>query len=251
MIRFSLIVPTYNEAGWIRRCLESLRAQDVDRSSYEIIVSDGASPDGTGEIARTLSDRVVVAPKRGIAHGRNAGAAAATGEVLVFVDADTTLETDFLRQIDRVFGDPSVVGCTGVARPADGDRLARFVYFGTYGLVRTMQFVGMSLFPGICSAYRADAFRGIGGFREDLGITEDLDLSRRIRRMGKCLIVPAAKAWVSTRRLQQNAMSVILFHIFNDIRYLTTGRAARSYPKAEETSGWRDIWRSKDRGDQA
>jgi glycosyltransferase involved in cell wall biosynthesis len=242
--RISVIIPTFQEEAFIGACLDSLHRQTFDRTRFEIIVSDAHSTDRTAELAQARADRVVQEDRRGIAHGRNAGARAAEGEVLLFVDADTTLAPDVLELVDRAFRDESVVGFTAVALPAGGSRFARFIYHGTYVLVRLVHALGGSFFPGICAAYRSTAFNVLGGFREDLGITEDLDLSRRIQRLGRCVVVPEATAFVSTRRLDRHAVSVVAFHILNDLRYLLTGRSARFYPKAEETPRWTDLWNS-------
>ncbi len=240
----SVVIPTFREAGYLEACIRSIRALDLPAGQAEIIVSDASSPDGTQQIARRLADRLVITEARGIAIGRNAGAAAATGSILLFVDADTILDAPFGRRCLRAFDDPSVVAYTGVPRPSGGSFFARFAYRGTYILVRLFHALGIDLFPGICVAYRTNAFRIVGGFREDLGISEDIDLSRRISQLGRCVIDRDARATVSTRRLDAHAFSVVLFHIVNDIRYLVTGRSARTYPKTEETTTWSDLWKS-------
>jgi glycosyltransferase involved in cell wall biosynthesis len=241
-MEFSIIIPTYKEEDYLERCLQSIIAQDYERSEFEVIVSDAHSPDGTAEIARKLADELVVSEQRGIALGRNAGARKSRGAVLVFVDADAQLAPSFLSRCPRVFSDRSVAGMTGVARPYDGGIPQRLIYYGTYGLVRLFNKAGLSLFPGVCAAYRKSVFDRAGGFREDFGVTEDLDLSRRISRYGRCIVDVKARAFVSTRRLKKYWASIMFFHIYSDMKYLITGRAPALYPKAEEMRSWRDIW---------
>lgn len=240
---YSVIIPTYNEEKCIEKCIHSILQQTVDRSEYEIIVSDASSSDNTCIIAQKLTNIVVVTNQRGISIGRNCGAEKATGEILVFVDADVILAPDFLSRCRKVFLNPSVVGMTGIAYANDDGFLQRFVYRGTYLLVRLFIIFGISLFPGLCVAYRRGEFSKIGGFKEDFGIVEDLDLSRRISRLGKCVVNRNANAFVSTRRLNKYLLSTILFHIYCDIRYLITGKAPAIYPKSEEISSWRDMWK--------
>lgn len=242
-MEFSIIIPTYKEEKYLAQCLQSIIAQDYARSEYEIIVSDAHSPDRTAEIARTLADELIIGDQRGIAFGRNEGARIARGNVLIFLDADTQLTPLFLRRCHETFSDPSIVGMTGIARPYDGGFLQRLTYYGTYWLVRLFNVVGLSLFPGVCVAYKKLEFDQAGGFREDFGVTEDLDLSRRISQYGKCVVNPEARAFVSTRRLEHYWPSIVLFHLYSDIRYLITGRAPASYPKTEELRSWRDIWK--------
>lgn len=244
-MKYSIIVPTYNEEGAIRQCLESIRNQKYDRSQFEIIVSDANSTDQTQSIVKSLCDTIVSTKQRGIALGRNLGAARAKGEFIIFVDADATLQSEYLNSCERSFRDPTVVAVTGIARPADGTIFPRSVYAMTYLLARFFNMFGLSLFPGICVAYRADTFRKLKGFREDFGIVEDLDLSRRASKLGKCVVQKQAIAYVSTRRLERHALSTVLFHIYSDLKYLLTGKAAPRYPKREEMSSWRDLWKTK------
>lgn len=279
IMMFSLVIPTYNERRYIEPCLQSILRQSVPRPELEIIVADSQSSDGTAEIAARLADKVLTIPRKGIAHARNAGAQEASGDILVFVDADVSLHPDFLAVIRSAFlrGDhnfsasphrpfspshlitlspshpvnpsrsrhltASVVAVTGRAIPADGTWFPRFVYHATYALVGFFNAFSLPLFPGLCVAYRRRAFEEVGGFREDFGISEDLDLSRRISKLGRCVYERRARAFVSTRRLEHHALSTVLFHIYHDLRYLFFGKTARYYPKSEELTNATDLWR--------
>ena len=102
-MKLSIVVPVLNEAAVVGATLQSLAP--LRAGGHEVIVVDGGSEDATREIAAPLADRVLAAP-RGRAKQMNAGAAAATGEALVFLHADTRLpgradeliEEDFLRR---------------------------------------------------------------------------------------------------------------------------------------------------------
>jgi len=242
-MELSIIIPTYQEEDYIEKCLGSIAKQNYNKKDYEVIVSDANSTDRTVEIARKYADNVLVDDRKGIAYGRNAGSRIAKGEIFVFVDADATLNPNFLEQCHKAFINPDVVGLTGIAKPSDGGFFQRFVYIGTYALVRIFHLFGISLFPGICVAYRREAFVKIGGFREDFGIVEDLDLSKRISRVGVCLINKKALAFVSTRRLKRNLLSTVIFHIYCDVKYLFTGKAPAVYPKFEDLHSGLDLWK--------
>ncbi|MGD0590371.1 MAG: glycosyltransferase [Bacteroidota bacterium] len=242
-MEFSIIVPTYMEEGCIEKCLRSLGDQRYKRTEFEIIVSDARSTDHTADIARQYTESVLVEDRKGIAYGRNVGAKKARGDIFIFVDADATLDQDFLSYCHQEFSNPAIVGMTGIAKPSDGGILQRFVYRSTYGMVRLFDFFGLSLFPGICVAYRRAGFTEVGGFREDFGIVEDLDLSRRISQFGTCTVNKKARALVSTRRLKKNLLPTVLFHMYCDVRYLITGKAPARYPKVEEIHSWRELWR--------
>ncbi len=241
---FSIIIPTYNEEKYLERCIRSILNQKYERSKYEIIVSDAKSNDGTIKIAESLADKILVDERRGIAYGRNLGAQNANGNILIFVDADAILAQDFLFHTNLSFKDETIIAMSGIAHPNDGNILQRFVYFKTYRLAWLLNTLGLSLFPGVCVAYRKEKFLSLRGFREDFGIVEDLDLSRRASRIGKCFVNCKAKAYVSTRRLDKHLFSAVLFHIFCDIKYLLTGKAPSVYPKLEEIKSWRDYWKS-------
>jgi glycosyltransferase involved in cell wall biosynthesis len=243
-LEFSFIVPTYNEEGYIKDCLNSLLNQNYSRAEFEIIVSDASSTDQTIAIANTIADRVVVDERKGISYGRNMGAKNALGDILVFIDADVILKDDFLKYIHMSFDNLEIIGITGVARPLDGGIFSKFVYRSTYLLVRLFNLFETSLFPGICIAYRHENFISVNGFREDFGIVEDLDLSKRISEHGSCRVNGHAIAYVSTRRLKKHGLSTVLFHIFCDIRYLLTGYAPPFYPKEEELNSWQDLWKN-------
>jgi glycosyltransferase involved in cell wall biosynthesis len=242
-MEFSIIVPTYMEEGCIEKCLRSIVEQQYKRTEFEIIVSDARSTDNTTDIARRFADSVIVKDRKGIAYGRNAGAKNASGDILVFVDADATLDQNFLCYCHQEFSNPAIIGMTGIAKPSDGGILQRFVYRNTYGLVRFFQLFGLSLFPGICIAYRRSVFLDMGGFREDFGIVEDLDLSRRMSHIGSCTVNNKARAFVSTRRLEKHLFSTVMFHILCDVQYLLTGKVPSIYPKTEEIQTGRDIWK--------
>jgi glycosyltransferase involved in cell wall biosynthesis len=102
----SVIVPAHDEERWIGQCLDSLAAQTHD--SYEVIVVDDSSSDRTGEIARAKGARVLRVEAAGDGGARDAGAEIATGEILVFLDADEIFDPDFLEVLLEPFSDPRV-----------------------------------------------------------------------------------------------------------------------------------------------
>jgi len=243
-MEFSVIVPTCNEEKYIEQCLQSILHQKINRAEFEIIVSDGASSDKTCTIAEKLADRIVVDEKRGASVQRNYGAQYANGEILVFIDADTNLGSNFLAVLKEEFIDKKVVAVSGIAFPSDGKLPQRFVYRATYILMQVLHFMNLSLFPAMCVAYRKQAFENAGGFREDFTTLEDLDLSKRVSKIGVTKIATHAHAFSSTRRIHKHLVTTVAYHIFCDIRYLLTGKGPRRYPKVEELQSWRDLWKS-------
>src|SRR5690348_12423718 len=90
--RISIIVPTFQEEGYIGQTLRQFCPELRERCGVELIVSDGGSTDATVNLARPLADLVIISGKeQTIAAGRNAGAAAARGEIIMFLNADVRL----------------------------------------------------------------------------------------------------------------------------------------------------------------
>src|SRR5258705_5823990 len=100
--RFSIVIPCFNEAGYVTDALLSLRKQDLD-GAYEVIVVDNNCTDDTADIARDLGARVVVEPVPGVCNARQRGTEAALGEIVVSADADTAYGKDWLSRIDALF----------------------------------------------------------------------------------------------------------------------------------------------------
>jgi glycosyltransferase involved in cell wall biosynthesis len=186
-VKYSFIIPAFNEEKLIERTLKALREAAVElKGGFEIVVVDDASTDRTGVIAREIGARVIEVKKRQIGPVRNAGAAVAVGEVFVFVDADTIVPRATLLDVERALEDPKVV--VGGARLDFDERPAwwgrwsagffLFVYFNVKRLA-----AGGFLFA------RRDAFLKVGGFDERYFASEELHLSRALKRLGKIKIV--------------------------------------------------------------
>lgn len=101
-IKISVVIPAYNEADFLPRCLKSLCAQ-VDAPPYEIIVVDNASTDNTSAVAKEYGAKVVYEPEQGVVHARQAGLTAAKGEIIVSTDADSFFKPDWLEYIGDFF----------------------------------------------------------------------------------------------------------------------------------------------------
>lgn len=112
--RFSVVIPAFNAAGTLARAVESVFAQSWP--AHEIIVVDDGSADATAEVAASFGGavRVIRQPNRGVAAARNAGAAAASGDWLAFLDADDWYAPDRLRlHAEWIADDPELDCLTG------------------------------------------------------------------------------------------------------------------------------------------
>jgi rSAM/selenodomain-associated transferase 2 len=111
-MRLSVIIPTLNEGNYLAGAVASVRRQATQGPPHEIIVGDCGSVDGTAELAEQLGARVVQRdpPFDSRAAALNQGAAVASGDVLLFLDADSTVPRGFDKAIETVLRDPHVVG---------------------------------------------------------------------------------------------------------------------------------------------
>ena len=187
----SFIIPTKNEGKTLEKTLRCLIRYSGSR---EIIVSDGRSTDETAAIAEKYADQVIEYKgigKQGIAAGRNAGAAAAKGDLLLFLDADMCIDKpdDFFGAAIACFEkDSGLVGLTVNLRvfPEMATWADRFI-FGALSIQYRLEnnFFGIGAASGEFQMVRANAFRRVGGYNERLAAAEDHDLFRRLRKIGR------------------------------------------------------------------
>ena len=193
-MRISIIIPTLNEAERIEATIARARAL----GPYEIVVADGGSDDATRERA-SEADLVLQTP-RGRAVQQNAGAAAARGEVLLFLHADCWLEPGALEAIESALADaPTVGGCFRQTIEAPGIAY-RVLEFGNALRVRTLGWAygDQGLFV------RREVFTALGGFPE-LHLMEDLYFAKRLKRAGRSQLL-AQRIHVSPRRWERTGV---------------------------------------------
>ena len=213
-IRFSVVVPCYNEESYLPAAIQSLRQQDFD-GEYEIVVVDNNSTDATAKVARSLGVRVVSEPAPGVCNARQAGTAASSGEIVVSADADTTYAPDWLSKIDQNFhrGD-EVVAVVGPCRYHDGPRWGRWfarALFGTVGLV--YRATGRTYYVSATNiAFRRDRWTGYNTEMTQGG--DELDLLRRMRRQGTVVYDGTNPTFTSGRRFTRGLAYNLFVSLF-------------------------------------
>ncbi len=164
----SIIIPTLNEGKYLDRTLMAIKSQKYG-GEVEIIVSDSHSDDNTREIARRRGAEIVLAERLGPAVGRNRGAQAAKGEILVFLDADTVPSENLLARISKILEEnKDIVGGTCKFLPYNGGLLDWLIYTFTNAAARIMINLRIPQDPGYCFFYRRDIFKKLGGLRETI-----------------------------------------------------------------------------------
>jgi glycosyltransferase involved in cell wall biosynthesis len=189
---------------------------------FEVIIADGGSADQTVNIAEESGFTVLTVEKtrpHDVSTAKNLGAKYAIGEILFFLDADMILEPNCFEVLSEGYKASDVVGIALKVLPSEANRLEKAMYECNNYLARIGNKIGVheiSYFS--CHSYRRDAFMWVGGFRMDLLACEDLDLSLRLRRLGRYIVTPETVIWTSPRRLREWSNHGYLYRY---MRYLT------------------------------
>jgi glycosyltransferase involved in cell wall biosynthesis len=183
-VRISIVIPAFNEERLLGQSLEQIKqaAKAFRRAGWETetIVCDNNSTDRTGEIARAAGATVVFEPVNQISRARNRGAAAATGDWLVFVDADS-------QPSEGLFSD--VVGAIESGKCVAGGATVlldkKYLVAELTRVLWNMASRWLRLLAGSFIFCDAAVFRKIGGFSQELYATEELELSQRLKKFAK------------------------------------------------------------------
>ncbi len=208
--RISIIIPTLNEAGNIKEAI----ATTQPGTNIEIIVVDAGSEDGTVEIAKSLGIKVI-SSSPGRAVQMNAGALAASGDILLFLHADTRLPTGFDDMIRTALQQPGTVAGAFNLR-IDASLLSlRSVEWGVNARSHfyQMPYGDQAIF------LTKEVFQQMGGFPE-LPIMEDFELMRRLKRTGCIVIIPTPVVTSARRWLQKGVSKTTLLNQIVIIAYL-------------------------------
>ena len=229
-MKFSVIIPAYNEEKFLPRLLESI---EVARSNYsggcghiEVIVADNDSTDATAEIAKQHSTRVVHVAKRRIAAARNGGARASSGEILCFIDADSAIHPQTFNEIERVMNTGRYVwGVTG----AVPERKSFGLVVTHYMFMPMVWVTGLDIGLSFC---RRDDWEAVGGYDESCLYGEDILFPWALKRLGRTrgqwmTRIPKVRALSSSRKFDE----------FGDWHYF---RMLANATKNLITSNWND-----------
>jgi rSAM/selenodomain-associated transferase 2 len=185
-MRLSIIIPTLNEAGYLPAAIAQARCRAVLAPPHEIIVADCGSGDGTAELAVELGTRLV--RRRPALASRaaalNSGAAEATGDVFLFLDADTIVPQGYDRAIQQALIDPHVIGGAfefALDERQWGLRLVEILNRVRYR-IWPLYYGDQGLFV------RSSVFRRVGGFLEQR-LLEASEFCKRVSRLGKLTLL--------------------------------------------------------------
>jgi glycosyltransferase involved in cell wall biosynthesis len=205
-LKLSIVIPAFNEELLLGGTLERVNASAARLLArnwqVELIVCDNNSTDRTAEIARTAAAKVVFEPINQIGRARNCGAAAATGDWLLFIDADSHPTPDLFADVADVIETGRCLAGGSTVRLEGEYRMGRRI-IGFWNLIsRSFRWMAGSFI--FCEI---GAFREIGGFSSELFASEEIDLSKRLKKLAskrrkKIVILHRHPLLTSARKLR-------------------------------------------------
>lgn len=233
-MKISIVIPAFNEERLLGASLAQIKsAADAFTArgwEVELIVCDNNSTDRTAEIARAAGATVVFEPINQIARARNSGAAAATGDWLVFVDADSHPSAELLADVaEQIISGKCLAG--GATISLDEHHLVAELITWTWNRASRI----LKLLAGSFIFCDAAAFRKIGGFSDELFAAEELELSKRLKKFaretGRRIVILHRHPLVTSARKMRlytarEHFRFILRAVVNQRRALTSREAA-------------------------
>lgn len=211
-MKYSVVIPAYNEEGAIGEAITTLNKQTVGRENIEVIVSDNNSADNTSAVAKESgADKVVVEKRKGTNFAREAGYNVSTGDIIAFLDADCVPREDWLFRLGEHLKDSSVGAVSG---PYDYGfkgikKFLADIY--SYRVLPAAPYLLHAIFRrkagvliGGNFAVRRGTMEAIGGFPPLAFWGDDSAIAMLVaRKVGKVIFVPDVAVWSSPRRLEK------------------------------------------------
>jgi Glycosyltransferases, probably involved in cell wall biogenesis len=206
-VSVSVIVPTLDEAHYIRSCVASALAQEAP---VDVVVVDGGSRDGTPDLVKGRA--TVMLAGRGRAVQLNAGTRRATSDVLLFLHADSTLHPHALAGVRAALSDADIVGGTFTLRFDRRSPLLDFYAWCTRLPLGVFRYGDQGIFV------RRRTFEALGGFRE-WPLMDDVDFLTRMRTAGRTALVPlpvttSARRFTGHGVVRQQLRNVLLVALY-------------------------------------
>ena len=240
LYKLSLIIPSFNEEDHIAACLNSIFSQKTELS-YEVILSDNNSTDKTLEIAANYDINIVT--RGGLpAEGRNRGAEAATGDYLLFLDADSILSPEFFNIAYEKMSDNKLDVASFSFKPRPYDLLSS-ITFWSYGLIgKILSVIPTKIFitSGCAIMVKRSVHEKLNGYNTDMIVLEEYDYVHRIRKAGGTFrVLPFPFVYTSTRRFKNGRSIKEIIRLF---RFYFIWLFFNKNPK-DASSYWKsDLW---------
>ncbi|GAB1442132.1 hypothetical protein MASR2M39_09670 [Ignavibacteriales bacterium] len=210
-LTFSIIIPVLNEEKLLPGLLENLAAITNNKDSVEVIVADGGSSDNSVKICKNRVDKVIDVSKEevnNIASGRNAGAWAASGKILIFCNADILFASpgSLLAEISEIFRSDeklSAIAAWVETFPHEEKPIDKLFHLFYNHYFRLLNILKLGMGRGECIIVRNSDFMKIGGFNPELPAGEDFELFNRLINLGNVEYSKKIKVFESPRRFRK------------------------------------------------
>ncbi|MBI9072163.1 MAG: glycosyltransferase [Melioribacteraceae bacterium] len=230
-MKYSFIIPTLNEEKLLSNILDQIKSIS-NEIECEIIISDGGSSDKTLEIANSFTHKIILHGKSGkqtIAEGRHDGAKEATGEILVFINADVKIKDTFkfIMEIKK-FEKSNALAMTCNVRVFEDEEILSDKLFLTFynNYFHFLNIIGLGMGRGECQIVKKDIYEKLGGYNIKLAAGEDFELYKRIRKLGGIMFSRKLTILESPRRYRKEGHWRILFKwFFNSILVIFTNKS--------------------------
>jgi glycosyltransferase involved in cell wall biosynthesis len=200
-VRFSIVIPCYNEEKYIAKTLKSINQQDFT-GDFEVIVVDNNSTDNTATIAKKYGAKIVKESRPGVCWARQAGTEASNGEIIISTDADTTFDKNWLANIDsRFIKNPNAVAACAPCRFVDAPWWGEYYPHLLFGAVYTLyRLTGFTFYiTATNTAFKKNTWTKYNTELPQGG--DELDLLRKLRKKGKVIFSNNYFVYTSSRRL--------------------------------------------------
>jgi glycosyltransferase involved in cell wall biosynthesis len=223
----SVIIPALNEGKYITLILSQFTEEIKRKYNIEVIVSDGGSTDNTVEISGKYADKVLLnetGHRQTIAEGRNIGANNALGDILFFINADTSIDNIdfFFESILNAIEQPKISALTCKVQVFPSEERLSDKIFHTFlnAYFAGLNYIGVGMGRGECHILKREIFFKAGCYNEKIIAGEDFELFTRLARLGRIKFMRNLKIFESPRRYRKYGYIKILASWFRNCVYL-------------------------------
>lgn len=221
----TVVVPTLNEEQRLPELLSALERQT--HRPDQIVIADAGSTDATRRVAEERGATVVDGGRP--AAGRNAGARAATGDLLLFLDADDEFDDEFIASALGEFEERRLTVATTFVEPIERDAKNLLATEAVNLYLDVMQYVAPHA-PGFCILVRRSAHEAIGGFDETVVLAEDHDYVQRAAEEGRFRVLRSVAVETSMRRIEKEGLVRLAFMYLYCELFVVAGVPIREVP---------------------
>lgn len=230
----SVVIPAYNEEKNISKCLEALSRQSTSLN-FEVILVDNGSTDKTVELAKKFNQKIdlkiISEKKKGRSPARKKGFDIAQGEIVLSTDADAIVPHNWVEEITSCFDNRKIIAVTGTCFINDCDWLTNtlFNFLQPLGMSGYRLIFGHYWLSGFNFAIRSNEYLQSGGFDENLNAIEDIDLSFKIKKIGKIKFLNNLPVLFSGRRFKKNGLMGGLMSYFVLFWFYARGKRSKTF----------------------